>query len=168
MVIRAIVLAAVVGGSIALVLQSLNGRRDSSRQEQQAARVMYVEISAAIDALDMVLAGSDFRWLPSLSESGTLADAWQEHWEGLGLRPGLEHWRVLQDAVVAVSPGHGFVWVSGRDDHLRRTLSQRRECLVDGAEILRALMHGPRTTRAARLNKVARARKVRTRACAAR
>lgn len=168
MVIQAIVLAVVVGGSIALVLQSLGDRHDLHRREQQAARVLYVEMSAAIDALDMVLARTDFRWLPSLSESGTLADAWQEHWEALGLRPGLEHWQVLQDAVVAVSPGHGFVWVSGRDDQLRRTLSQRRACLVDGAEILRALTHGSRTTRAARLKKVARARKVRTRACAAR
>jgi hypothetical protein len=135
---------AIVVGVVPCVLFGLWRRRrvthrDAENLELLAAVVLYDEMTAAIGALDLALRNDDPKWLASMSESRTLSEAWYEHAEDLAALPE-EHWAVVSDAVTAMAPGQRSVLASaGRDDDLRPSLTQSRELLVQGAEILRAV-----------------------------
>ena len=141
----AIVLGVVFGGLIHGGLRWRATRREKPEvqsREQLAALVLYEEMKAAIDALDLALSGDGYKWFASMSESRTLSEAWHEHGEELaGL--GSERWAVLSEAVTAVAPSYGLVSVSAQTDDLSRSLTERRELLVEGAAILRVARDQP-------------------------
>lgn len=146
-----IVVAALAG----LVRRLFKGRSAARQRELLAAQVLLEEMTAALSALDMALRRTDFKWLQSLSESRMLADAWQEHWEALGLRPADEHWEVIHEAVRAVAPTYGFASVTVREDKLKQTLMGRRERLVDATDILRVITDRQRAARTKELERLA-------------
>jgi hypothetical protein len=80
----------------------------------------------------------DSKWLVSMSESRTLSEAWHEHGKELsGLAAA--QWEVLSAAVTAMAPSYSLLSVGSRTEDLRRSLPERRQLLVEGTGILRAL-----------------------------
>ena len=136
--VQAIVCGVVVGVVAALCLRWRDARAQAHQErgrERLAAIVLYEEINAAIEAIDMALRDDSSKWLVSMAESKTLTEAWREQAEALqGL--GVERWYVLSDAVSAVAPGFGLISTSAQADDLRRLLRERRALLVEGAGIL--------------------------------
>ena len=141
--VRAIVVGAVIAGLITLGLRWRVARaqeRQARAREQLAALVLYEEMQAAISALDFALR-EDSKWLVSMSESRTLSEAWHEHGMELsGLGAG--QWETLSAAVTAMEPSYELLSVGARAEDLRRSLPERRELLVEGTGILRALHEG--------------------------
>ncbi len=139
--VLAIVVGVVIGGLATVGLRGHAARveeRHARSRERLAAIVLYEEVKAAIDAIDLALQDDSSRWFESMSESPTLTEAWCEQAELLiGL--GAERWDVLSDAVSAGAPRHGLSSVSPQAEDLRRTLIERRELLVESAGILRVL-----------------------------
>jgi hypothetical protein len=136
--VQAIVVGVVFGGLAVLALRRHDARaegREARRRERLAAIVLYEEIKAAIEAIDMALHDNSSKWLVSMAESTTLTEAWREQAEALqGL--GAERWYVLNDAVSAVAPSFGLISTSARAEDLKRSLVERRELLVESARIL--------------------------------
>ena len=108
-----------------------------------------------IGTLDMALKRCNAKWLPSLAENRALTTAWQTHWDSLQLGPDLGHWKVLQDAVDGVTPMQTSGFAGGDYPELRRVLTQRRERLIDAAQILRIVLDGSRAKRARKLRLIA-------------
>jgi hypothetical protein len=131
----------VIGGLATVVLRrrrALARGRQARARERIAAIVLCEEFKAAIDSIEMALQDSNAKWLVSMSESTTLTEAWREQAEALqGLAT--EHWRVVSDAVDAVSPRYGLPSARPPVEDLRRSLTKRRELLVQGAEVLRSV-----------------------------
>jgi len=145
--VQAIVVGVVVGGLAALGLRWRDARaeaRGARCRERLAAIVLYEEMRAAIEAIDIALRDDGSKWLVSMARSTTLTEAWREHAEALqGL--GVERWYVVSDAVSAVAPGFGIVPAGTQAEDLRRSLVVRRELLVEGADILLGVReHRPR------------------------
>ncbi len=136
--VQAIAVGVVVGGLAALGLRRRDAHaeaREARSRERIAAVVLYEEIKAAIEAIDMALHDDSSKWLVSVAESTTLTEAWREQAEALqGL--GAERWYVLSDAVSAVAPCFGRISAGVQAKALRRSLMERRELLVEGAGIL--------------------------------
>jgi hypothetical protein len=130
-------------------------RREERRRELRAAQILHAEMTLVIGTLDMALHRSNAKWLPSLAENRALTTAWQNHWGSLQLGRGLGHWKVLQDAVDGVSPIHTLGLAGGDYPELRRVLIQRRERLIDAAQILRVILDGSRASRARQLKLIA-------------
>lgn len=147
-VFGAIVVGVVLGCVAALGLRRLDAHaidREARHQERLAAIILYEEIKAAIEAIDMALKDDSSKWLVSMSESITLTEAWREQAEALqGV--GADRWQVLSDAVSAMEPNHGLGSVKAAAEDLRRLLLERRELLVESAEIL-LRVRGHRTQR---------------------
>lgn len=138
--VEAIVFAVVLGGLVALGLcwrEVLAREREARNREQLAVVVLYEEMQATIDSLESALKADRSKWLLSMSQSPALTKAWREHGEAL-LGLGAERWGVISDAVSGVAPSHRPVSVSWETADLQRLLTQRRELLMRGAEILRA------------------------------
>jgi hypothetical protein len=139
--LQTIVVGALLGGLITLAVKwrsKLVRARQAQRREQLAVIVMYAEMTAAIAALDLALRDGNSKWLASMSESRTLSEAWRDHGEALvGL--GNQQWAVLSDAVNAVAPNYALTSASPQTHgDLRRSLTARRQLLVEGARILRS------------------------------
>jgi hypothetical protein len=134
-----IVVGVVIGGLATVALCRCRAHaeaRQARTRERVAAIVLYEEVKAAIDAIDMALQSGGSRWLVSMSESTTLTEAWREQAQALqGL--GAERWYAVSDAVSAVSPSCGLVSSTPPIEDLRRSLTERREMLLESAEILR-------------------------------
>jgi hypothetical protein len=110
----------------------------AERREQLAVIVMYGEMTAAIEALDLALRDDGSKWVVSMSESRTLSEAWRDHGEALiGL--GSQQWEVLSEAVTAVAPSYGLGSGNAQvePEELRRVLTERRQRLIEGARVLR-------------------------------
>jgi hypothetical protein len=139
--VGAIAVGLVIGGMATVVLRrrrALAQERQARTRERIAAIIVHDEIKAAIDSIDMALQDSNAKWLVSMSESATLTGAWREQADALqGLAT--EHWHVVSDAVDAVSPSYGLASAKPPVDDLRRSLIERRELLVQGAEVLRSV-----------------------------
>jgi hypothetical protein len=129
--------------------------REERRREQRAAQIIYAQMTLVIGTLDMALKRSNAKWLPSLADNRALTTAWQNHWDSLQLGRDLRHWKVLQDAIDGVSPVQALGLVGGDYPELRRVLTQRRERLIDAAQILRVILDCSRASRALRLNWIA-------------
>jgi hypothetical protein len=131
----------VIGG---LMILGLRRRRTRARQrearslEHLAAVVLYVEMQAAIDSLELALTADGSKWSVSLSQSSTLTEAWRAHGEAL-VELGAERWGIVSDAVSAVAPSDRPLLVSGQTEVLKRSLAERRELLIKGAGILRSV-----------------------------
>lgn len=122
----------------------LTARREARVRELRAAQILQAEMALAIGTLDLALARSNAKWLPSLADHRALALAWQTHWASLRLGRDLGHWNALQDAVDGVAPIHTSGLASGYYSEVRRVLIQRRERLVDATEILQVIIDGQR------------------------
>jgi hypothetical protein len=137
--IQAVAVGVVVGAAFTVGLHWRAARveaRATHSREELAALVLCEEMKAAISALDFALREDDSRWLVSMSESRALSEVWREHAEELtGL--GAQRWEVLSEAVTAVAPSYGLVSVSAQVEDWRRSLTERRELLVEGVGILR-------------------------------
>jgi hypothetical protein len=136
----------------------LKVRREERRRELRAAQILGAEMTLVIGTLDMALKRSNAKWLPSLAENRALTTAWQNHWDSLELGRGLGHWKVLQDAVDAVSPVHTLGLAGGYYPELRRVLTQRRERLIDAAQVLQVVIDSCRASRAMKLRLLAEQR----------
>jgi hypothetical protein len=139
--VQTIVVGVVVGGLAALGLRRRDERaeaREARSLERLAAIVLYEEMKAAIEAIDMALREDSSKWLVCMAESTTLTEAWLEQAEALqALEP--ERWYVLIDAVSAVAPSVGLIPANAQAEDLRRSLRERRELLVEGAGVLRGV-----------------------------
>jgi len=133
-----ILFAVVIGGLATLALRWRDRRaekREARSRERIAAIVLYEEIKAAIDAINMALKDDSSKWLLSMSESATLTEVWREQAEALqGLGP--EHWYVLSEAVSAVTPSYRLLSTNRQLEELRRSLAELRELLVKSAGIV--------------------------------
>lgn len=110
----------------------------AENREQLAVIVMYGEMTAAIEALDLALRDGSSKWVVSMSESRTLSEAWRDHGAALiGL--GSQQWEVLSEAVTAVAPSYGLGSGNAQDEpeEMRRILTERRQRLAAGARVLR-------------------------------
>jgi hypothetical protein len=120
----------VIGGLATVVLRrrrALARGRQARARERIAAIVLCEEFKAAIDSIEMALQDSNAKWLVSMSESTTLTEAWREQAEALqGLAT--EHWRVVSDAVDAVSPRYGLPSARPPVEDLRRSLANAASC----------------------------------------
>lgn len=136
--VAVIVFGVVVGGMTAGVLHRRRTRakeREARSRERLAAIVLYEEVMAAIDGIDMALQGEGSKWLFSLSESTTLSEAWREQAAAL-MALDLERWHVLSDAVNAVAPQHRLKSANAHPEDIRRSLMANRELLIESAGIL--------------------------------
>ena len=145
---QAIIVGVVIGLLAALELRSRSHRaqeREAQKREQLAAALMYAGVAAAIESLDFVIRADDSKWLASMSETTTLSEAWRDHAEALS---GLEstHWSTVNEAVHAVAPSYVLSSAGGRSEieDLRRSLVERRQLLIEAAEILHGVHHGPK------------------------
>jgi len=138
-----------------LMLRRLKVPRAERRRELRTAQILHAEMTLVIGTLDMALKRSNAKWLPSLAENRALTTAWQNHWDSLELGRGLGHWEVLQDAVDGVSPIHTSGLADGDYPELRRVLIQRRERLIDAAQILRVILDCSQAKRAWELHMIA-------------
>src|SRR5581483_10890094 len=121
--VQTIVVGVVIGVLMTLGLRLPGARarkREARGREQLAAVVLYEELKAAIDSLELALSADGSKWCVSLSQSSTLTEAWRDHGEALvGL--GADRWCILSDAVSAVAPSQNLVLVSGPNDALARS-----------------------------------------------
>lgn len=129
------------------MLGRLKARREAWRHELCGAQILHAQMRLVIGTLEMALTRGNAKWLPSLADNRALTTAWQEHWESLELGPDLGHWKVLQEAVDAVSPIQTSGLSGGYYPELRRVLAQRRERLIDATEILQVIIDRPRLFR---------------------
>lgn len=144
---QAIIVGVVSGLLIALGLRSRSLRaleREAQKREQLAAVLMYAEVAAAIEALDFALRADDPKWLASMSESTTLSEAWREHAETLNGLPS-EHWAIVNEAVAAVAPSYALSSAGTKPqiEDLKRSLTDRRQLLIEAARILEGVYDGP-------------------------
>ena len=137
----------------------LRARREERRRELRAAQILHTEMLLVVGTLDMALKRSNARWLPSLADNRRLTTAWQNHWDSLEPGRGLREWKVLQDAVDGVSPIHTSGLSGGYYPELRWLLIQRRERLIDAAQVLQAIIDSSRAARATKLMLLAGKRK---------
>jgi hypothetical protein len=140
--VQAIVVGVVVTGGVIRFGLRWHAARAEERagrsREQLAAVVLYEEMKAAISALDLALRDEHSKWLVSMSESRTLSEAWHEHGREL-LGIGAAQWEVLSAAVTAMAPSYNLLSVRAQTEDLRRSLTERRDLLVEGTGILRAV-----------------------------
>lgn len=139
--VLAVVVGVVIGGLTTLALRWRDARiakRDARGRERLAAIVLYEEIAAAINAIDMALRDDSSRWLLSVSQSATLTEAWREQADALQ-ELDADHWSVLNEAVSTLTRGHELIAPDPQPEDLRRSLVERRQLLASCADIVRTV-----------------------------
>jgi len=136
--VQTIVAGVVIGGLVAILRRRRDARakeRQARSRERLAAILLYEEIEAAIDAIDMALQNHNSKWLASMSQSATLVEVWREHAPALQ-ELGPERWYVISDAVNAMAPTDGLTLDRAGTEDRRCALNERRELLAQSADVL--------------------------------